>query len=287
MPTGRPTGQYDRPPNTMSASLRGEPVKRGSQLFRDLRQARVRGESVTRQRRRPATRENALGHASKYLLTAALPITAMNVNVARCLRIGSWIQVPLGPISLSISEIEVLRTLRAESLRGCSPRFGFRPRKFGSHVCHIVKGQVASFQRHGHPVPHAVLSLSDDFVCGNNSGGYDTSCSHRHESATVENDHDKPPCCLKSVGNPGTLRWRASAVAYVPDGICQTRTLAVPGADATARSLSVVIYGSGVLAMAQRLRACVAGVGNSFGSIGISTIAGLPAASAAFIVSAT
>src|SRR5215831_11193238 len=43
MPTGRPTREYDGPRNTMSAGLRGEPVKRGSQLFRDLRQARVRG----------------------------------------------------------------------------------------------------------------------------------------------------------------------------------------------------------------------------------------------------
>src|SRR5262247_2204166 len=115
----------------------------------------------------------------------------MNVNVARRFRIGGGIQVPLGAISLSISQIEVLRALRAESLRGCSPRFGFRPSNFGSHMCDIVKGQVACFQRHGHPVPHAVLSLSDDFVCGNNSGGYDTSCGHSHESATVENDHDK------------------------------------------------------------------------------------------------
>src|SRR5262250_2307073 len=53
------------------------------------------------------------------------------------------------------------------------------------------------------------------------------------------------------------------------------------------QSLSVMNCESGVLAVAQRLRACVAGVGNSFGSIGISTTAGLPAASAAFIVSAT
>src|SRR5262249_29342348 len=114
MPTGRPTRQYDGPRNTMSAGLRGEPVKCGSQLFGDLCQARVRGESVARQRRRPATRENALGHASKYLLAAALPIAAMDMNVARCLRIGSRIQIPFGPTSLSISQIEVLRTLRAE-----------------------------------------------------------------------------------------------------------------------------------------------------------------------------
>jgi hypothetical protein len=43
MPTGRPTREYDGPRNTVRAGLRGEPVKRGSQLFRDLRQARVRG----------------------------------------------------------------------------------------------------------------------------------------------------------------------------------------------------------------------------------------------------
>src|SRR5262245_28592095 len=78
MPTGRPTRQYDGPGNTVTAGLRGEPVERGPELVRDLRQARVRGESVARQRRRPTARENALGHASKCLLAAALPITAMN-----------------------------------------------------------------------------------------------------------------------------------------------------------------------------------------------------------------
>src|SRR5262245_66593363 len=82
-------------------------------------------------------------HTSKYLLTAALPITAMNVNVAGRFRISGGIQVPLGPIRLSISQIEVLRALRAESLRGCSPPFGFLPSKFRSHMCHILKIQVA------------------------------------------------------------------------------------------------------------------------------------------------
>src|SRR5499426_3219668 len=166
MPTGRPTREYDRPRNTVRAGLRGEPVKRSSQLFRDLRQARVRGQSVARQRRRPATRENALSHTSKYLLTAALPITAMNVNVAGRFRIGGGIQVPLGPICLSIGQIEVLRALRAESLRGCSPLFGFLPSEFGSHMRHIIKSEVACFQRHGHPVH----SFRDAFFCGSNSG---------------------------------------------------------------------------------------------------------------------
>src|SRR5262245_24831779 len=86
---------------------------------------------------------------------------------------------------------------------------------------------------------------------------------------------------------PGAGGARPAGRLWPPDVMCQTQTPAAPGADATVRSLSVMIYESGVLAMAQRLRACVAGVGNSFGSIGISTIAGLPAASAAFIVSAT
>src|SRR5262249_27257512 len=131
-----------------------------------------------------------LSHTSKYLLTAALPITAMNVNVAGRFRISGGIQVPLDPICLSISQIEVLRALRAESLPGCSPSFGFLPSEFGSHMCHIIKSQVASLQRHGHPVH----TFRDDSFCANNSGGYDTSCSHSHESATVKNDDDRPPC---------------------------------------------------------------------------------------------
>src|SRR5262245_42136486 len=111
----------------------------------------------------------------------------MNVNVAGRFRISGGIQVPVGPICLSISQIEVLRALRAESLRGCSPPFGFLPSEFGSHMCHIIKSQVAFLQRHGHPVH----TFRDDSFCANNSGGYDTSCSHSHESATVKNDHDR------------------------------------------------------------------------------------------------
>src|SRR5262247_3153059 len=102
----------------------------------------------------------------------------MNVNVAGRFRISGGIQVPLGPIRLSISQIEVLRALHAESLRGCSPPFGFLLSEFGSHMCHIIKSQVAFLQRHGHPVH----TFRDDSFCANNSGGYDTSCSHSHEA---------------------------------------------------------------------------------------------------------
>src|SRR5499426_2343313 len=202
MPTGRPTREYDRPRNTVRAGLRGEPVKRSSQLFRDLRQARVRGQSVARQRRRPPAREYTLSHTSKYLLTAALPITAMNVNVAGRFRISGGIQVPLGPIRLSISQIEVLRALRAESLRGCSPPFGFLPSEFRSHMCHIIKSQVAFLQRHGHPV-HA---FGDDCFCANSS--------HSHESATVKNDHDKPPCTYPSASPTRLLSIRTCFSQY-------------------------------------------------------------------------
>src|SRR5262245_22689301 len=113
----------------------------------------------------------------------------MNVNVAWRFRIGGGIQVPLRPLCLSIGQIEVVRALRAESLRSCSPPFGFLPSEFGSHVRNIIKSQVACFQRHGHPV-HSRRLL---FFCGNNGGGDDTSCSHSDESATVKNDHDEPP----------------------------------------------------------------------------------------------
>src|SRR5262245_36232415 len=216
MPTGRPTREYDRPRNTVRAGLRGEPVKRRSQLFRDLRQARVRGQSVARQRRRPAARENTLSHTSKYLLTAALPITAMNVNVAGRLRISGGIQVPLGPICLSISQIEVLRALRAESLRGCSPPFGFLSSEFGSHMCHIIKRQVAFLQRHDHP-GH---TFRDDSFCGTNCGGYNTSGGHSHESATVKNDHDRPPCIYPWASparllNTGKVPWQGDAAPLI------------------------------------------------------------------------
>src|SRR5262249_104138 len=141
------------------------------------------------QRRRPAARENTLSHTSKYFLAAALPITTVDIDVAGRFRIAGGIQVPLGPICLSISQIEVLRALRAKSLRGCSPLFGFLLSKFGAQMCTFIKSQVASLQRHGHPAH----TSRDDFFCGTNRGGYNTSGSHSHKSATVKNDYDKPP----------------------------------------------------------------------------------------------
>ena len=174
MPAGRPTRDYDGPRNTVLGGLRVEPVERCSQLVRDLRQARVRGKSVARQRRRPAVRQSTLGEAGKYLLAAALPITAMNVNEARRFRIGGGIQVPLRPLSWSISQIEVLRALLAESFRSCGPAFGFLPSEIGSHMRHIVESQVAGLKRHGHPV-HSGRALR---VC-NRAHSYG---AHRHRS---------------------------------------------------------------------------------------------------------
>src|SRR5215204_3799420 len=189
MSTGRPTGDYDGPRNTMLGALRVEPVERCSQLVRDLRQARIRGKRIARQRRRPAPRQSTLGEAGKYLLTAALPITAVNVNETRRFSIGGGVQVPLGPISWSISQIEVLRALLAENLRGCGPVVDFLPSDFGSHMRHVMVGQIARLKRHGLPV-HAGFR---DFLCTKDSRGYDTCCSRSHESATVKSGHDDPP----------------------------------------------------------------------------------------------
>ncbi len=131
MPAGRPARDYDRALNTVLGTLRVEPVKRGSQLIRDLSETRVRGERVAGQGGRPATCQRTFGEEGKYFLAVALPITTVNVNEARCLRIGGRIEVPLRPLSWSIRQIEVLRTLLAESFRTCDPAFGFFPREVG------------------------------------------------------------------------------------------------------------------------------------------------------------
>src|SRR2546422_567064 len=189
MPAGRPTGDYDGPRDTVLGALRAEPVERCSQLVRDLRQARLRGKRVARQRCRPAARKSTLGEGGKYLLAAALPITAVNVKEARHFRVGGGIQVPLRPISWSVSQIEVLRALRAENFRSCGPAFGFLSSEIGSHMRHIVVSQVAGLKRHGLPV-HAGLR---DFSRANDNGSYDTSCSRSQKSATGKCCHDEPP----------------------------------------------------------------------------------------------
>ena len=40
-----------------------------------------------------------------------MPVTAVNVDEARCLRVGDRIQVPFHPLSWTISQVEVLRPL--------------------------------------------------------------------------------------------------------------------------------------------------------------------------------
>ena len=90
MPAGRPTRDYDGSRNAVLGTLRVEPVERRSQLVRDLGQARLRGKGVAWQRCRPAICQD-LGEAGKYFLAAALPVTAVNVDEARCLRVGGGI----------------------------------------------------------------------------------------------------------------------------------------------------------------------------------------------------
>ena len=113
MPAGRPAGHYDRALNSMLGTLRVKPVKRGSHLIRDLSQTRVRGERISGQGGRPAACQRTFSEEGKYFLAVALPITTVNVNEARCLRIVGRIEVPLRPLSWSIRQIEVFLTLLA------------------------------------------------------------------------------------------------------------------------------------------------------------------------------
>ena len=51
------------------------------------------------QRCRPAICQGAFGEAGKYFLAAALPVTAVNVDEARRIRVAGGIQVPFRPFS--------------------------------------------------------------------------------------------------------------------------------------------------------------------------------------------
>src|SRR3712207_8713925 len=64
------------------SGLRVKPVERCSQFVRDLRQARLGGKRVARQRRRPAVRQSTLGEAGKCLPAAALPITEIGKHTS-------------------------------------------------------------------------------------------------------------------------------------------------------------------------------------------------------------
>src|SRR5262245_38901361 len=99
VPAGRPARHYDGPRDSMFRALRVEPVERGSYLISDLSQTRLRGKRISGQSSRPATRQRTFCKEGKYFLTVALPITPMNVNEARCLRIVGRIEVPFRPLS--------------------------------------------------------------------------------------------------------------------------------------------------------------------------------------------
>src|SRR5262249_36747674 len=147
-----------------------------------------RGKGVAWQRCRPAICQGTFGEAGKYFLAAALPVTAVNVNEARCLRVGGGIQVPFRPFSWTISQIEVLRPLLAETFRCCGPAFGFLSSEIGSHMGHIEISQIAGLKRHRHPV-HACCWT---FLGTCNSRRKDTGCGSRGKSAAGER-HDEPP----------------------------------------------------------------------------------------------
>src|SRR5262245_10231051 len=107
MAAGRPARHYDGARDAMLCTLRVEPVERGSHLIGDLSQTRLRGERISGQCSRPTAGQRTFCEEGKYFLAVALPITAMNVNKARCLRVVGGIEVPFRPLSRSIRQIEV------------------------------------------------------------------------------------------------------------------------------------------------------------------------------------
>src|SRR5215831_4225621 len=191
MPARGPAGDDDRPLDAVLAGRGVEPVERAFQLVGDLRQGRLRRQRVTAQSRRPTTCQRTLGEAGKDLLAAALPIAAVDVNEAWRLRIIGRIKVPLIAFSVSISQVEMLRTLLAQRLRSCGPAFGFLAGVLGAYMLDIVICKIAVLKRHCNPV-HAGSGafLRASSWCRNASG----IC--RHEGATTKRCH---------IGLPGLL----------------------------------------------------------------------------------
>src|SRR5215470_4819997 len=94
MPACGPAGDDNRSLNAVRAGLVVEPIERAFQLVGDLRQARLRGQRVAAQSRRPTTGQRTLGEAGEDLFAAALPIAPVDVNEAWHLRIIGGIEVP-------------------------------------------------------------------------------------------------------------------------------------------------------------------------------------------------
>src|SRR5688572_1742586 len=130
----------------MSGGTSVEPVERCSELVGDLRQVRIRGKRVAGQCCRPAVRQDTLGEAGKGLLTAALPITAVDVNETRRLRIVRGIEIPLCPLAGRIRQIEVRWVLLAQSSRSCDPVLRLLPSEIGAHMRDIIESQVARLE---------------------------------------------------------------------------------------------------------------------------------------------
>jgi hypothetical protein len=113
MPTCGPAGDDNWSLDAMLAGLVVEPIERAFQLVGDLRQARLRGQRVAAQSRRPTTGQRPFGQAGEGLFITALPIAAVNVNEARRLGIVGGIEIPLVALAFGVSQVEVLGTLLA------------------------------------------------------------------------------------------------------------------------------------------------------------------------------
>src|SRR5215831_9165166 len=105
MPACGPASDNDRPLDAVRAGLVVEPIECAFQLVGDLRQARLRGQRVAAQSRRPTTGQRPLGQAGEDLLTTALPIAAVDVNKARRLGVVGGIEVPLVALTRSIGQV--------------------------------------------------------------------------------------------------------------------------------------------------------------------------------------
>src|SRR5262245_79521 len=74
MPACGPAGNDNRSFDAVRVGLVVEPIERAFQLVGDLRQARLRGQCVTAQSRRPTTGQSPIGKDGEKLLTYYLSI---------------------------------------------------------------------------------------------------------------------------------------------------------------------------------------------------------------------
>ncbi len=134
VPARRPAGQHDGAVDTVRRTVRGQPVERCVDLRHDLGQRCVGRQRIARQHRRPAARMRSGDEIAELFLRVALPVAAVDVEDAGCVRVGDGENVHRVALARSVAQIKV-QGIRHSERGGCD---------FPSRVEHGAVGDVVS-----------------------------------------------------------------------------------------------------------------------------------------------